>query len=84
MTWMLKNSRGKPDALITFSAAAVATVLVKVLLNGVSTTIGAHPISFGTIDPTIIAAVLVPTIGAYTAKRLRGGRNDERHEEPKP
>lgn len=65
MNWMIKNSRGRRDALLTFSAGAVAVVLVKVLLNGVV----AWGVTFGAIDAGVIAAVLAPTIGAYGWKR---------------
>lgn len=70
--WMLLNSQGRPDALLTFSAGAVAVVLVKVLFLGV--TFGSW--SFGTIDAGLIAALLTPTLGAYTAKRVMGGKTD--------
>lgn len=72
MKWMIRNSRGRPDALLTFSAAAVFVVLAKVLLSGV--VIAGY--SFGTIDALAIAAVLTPTLGAYTAKRVKGGKDD--------
>lgn len=72
---MVKNSRGKPDALLTFSLISVLTVLGKVLLNGA--TIG--PVHCGTIDAALIGAVLVPTVGAYTVKRVKGGKPDAEH-----
>lgn len=72
MRWMLRNSRGRPDALLTFAVAAVAVVLAKVLLQGV--TVGTW--SFGGIDAGLVAAVLTPTLGAYTAKRVAGGKAD--------
>lgn len=67
MWWMIRNSRGRKDALLTFSAGAVLIVFVKTLLNGVT----AHGITFGTVDPALIGALLVPTLGAYTAKRIK-------------
>lgn len=75
MTWMLKNSRGRPDALVTFAAGAVAVILLKVLLNGVSLAV-LGGVSFGTIDATLVGAVLLPTLTAYTAKRTIGGKAD--------
>ena len=65
MIW-LHNSRGRPDALLTFSAGAVAVVLLKVLAHGVV----ANGITFGSIDAGTIGALLTPTLGAYTAKRI--------------
>jgi hypothetical protein len=66
MTWMLRNSRGRPDALLTFAAGAVVVAFVKVLLHGVV----AFGMTFGSIDAATIAALLTPTLGAYTAKRI--------------
>ncbi len=54
MTW-LKNSRGKPDAMLTFSAATLAVVLGKVV--------------FGGLDAGTIGALLTPTLGAYVGRR---------------
>lgn len=73
MTWMVRNSRGRPDALLTFAAGSVAVVLVKVLLNGVDVA----GWTFGTIDAALVGAVLIPTLGAYTTKRVAGGKSDQ-------
>lgn len=73
MNWMMKNSRGKPDALLTFSAMSVVVVLLKILLNGVIY----KGWTFGTIDATLVGAVLLPTVGAYTTKRVVGGKDDK-------
>jgi hypothetical protein len=74
----IRNTRGKKDALLTFALASVAVVLVKVLLNGASF----RGITFGTVDAALVGAVLLPTLGAYTTKRVAGTRPDR--EEPKP
>lgn len=68
MNWMLRNSRGARDALLTFAAGAVAVSFAKVLTNGAA--IG--PVVFGTIDSGLVAALLAPTLGAYVAKRISG------------
>ena len=73
MTWMVRNSRGHPDALLTFAVWAVFVVLAKLLASGVVI----EGYVLGTIDAGIIAAVLTPTIGAYTAKRIAGGKPDK-------
>ena len=70
MKWMLRNSRGRPDALLTFSAGAVAIVFAKTLLHGVV----AFGVTFGSIDPGMVAALLTPTLGAYVAKRIGADR----------
>jgi hypothetical protein len=83
---MLKNSRKQPDALMTFSVWAVLFVLVKVLLMGVKVVWGTHSFDFGTIDALVVAAVLTPTVGAYTTKRIMlapGGAKTEHPPETK-
>ena len=74
---LLKNTAGKPDAILTMSVAAMVIVLLKVLLGGFSVTLedtlvvdGVKTvISFGAIDGTVIGALLTPTLGAYVARR---------------
>ena len=69
---MIRNSRGRPDALLTFSAGAVAAVIAKLLVSGVTIA----GVGLGTLDAGLAAAVLGPTLGAYTAKRVMGGKAD--------
>lgn len=73
MIWMMRNSRGKPDALLTFAVISVTAVLIKVLLNGVVF----RSWNFGTIDGNLAGAILLPTVGAYTTKRVVGGKEDK-------
>ncbi len=65
MTWMLKNSKGRPDAMLTASMLSLVVVLLKVLANGAI--VGGH--SFGTIDGGLVAAVLGPTFAAYWGRK---------------
>lgn len=69
MFWMLKNASGRKDAVLTMAVAGFAVVLVKVLLVGVTLSLGGKEIGFGTIDGPTIAAILTPTLGAYVARR---------------
>ena len=75
MTFLLKNSRGRPDFLMTAAALALGAAVVKFLLNAV--VLG--PVNCGTTDAALIGAILAPTFLAYTAKRIKGGKNDEEH-----
>lgn len=65
MSWMLRNSEGKRDAVLTMTVVGFAVILVKFLLSGVS--IGS--IDFGDLDAGIVAALLTPTLGSYVARR---------------
>ena len=64
--WMLVNSRGRPDALLTFAAGAVAVVLLKTLLSGVVVA----GVTFGTMDAGLAGLILGTTLVAYTGKRI--------------
>lgn len=67
---MFENSAGERDYLLTASTLALATVLLKVALNGAVLAGWAC----GTIDAALVGALLVPTLGAYTAKRVMVSR----------
>ncbi len=65
MRWM-RNSAGKPDAMLTAAMIALAILLAKVLLAGLEVRgvrVGPAP------DPGTIGALLLPTFGAYWARR---------------
>jgi hypothetical protein len=69
MFWMLKNSSGKKDAVLTMAVVGFAFCVFKMLLAGVTLQLGGREISFGTIDASTIAAILTPTLGSYVARR---------------
>lgn len=62
---MIKDSTGNKSMTATIAYVAFAAVLIKFLLSGV--TVGMF--SFGVIDSFSIAAILGPTLGAYTVRR---------------
>jgi hypothetical protein len=68
MLW-IKNTDGKPDAVLTMATLGFITCILKVLLAGAALTLGAKTFAAGTIDGGIIAAILTPTLGAYVARR---------------
>lgn len=61
----IKNTDGKPDAVLTMTLIGFMVVILKVLLAGAA--IGAF--NAGAIDSGVIAAILTPTLGAYVARR---------------
>lgn len=84
---MFSNSDGKKDAMLTFAVASFFIVCLKVLFGGMSVTIHDHPFSIGTIDASVIAAMLTPTLGAYVARRHTDSKispSPEAEEEAKP
>ncbi len=70
--WMLENSDGKKDAMLTMAAAGFAMILLKLLLSGAA--IGS--VSFGELDAGIVAALLTPTLGSYVARRYTDQKLD--------
>jgi hypothetical protein len=70
MRFMIKNTAGKHDAVLTMSVASLVVILFKVLVSGLSISVhGVTVMTFGTIDSGIIASILTPTLGAYVARR---------------
>lgn len=65
----LKDSSGKPSMTATMSIVAFVVVMIKVLFSGAAIAIGSFSYDFGTIDSLVIAALLGPTLGAYTWRR---------------
>jgi len=63
--WINHPRKKEPDAALTLSVYAFAACLLKFLGNGV--TVG--DFSFGTVDASLIAALLGPTLIAYTARK---------------
>lgn len=69
MNFWIKNTSGKPDAMLTLSITGFAVILLKILAAGVTLQLAGRDFGFGTIDGTTIAALLTPTLGAYVGRR---------------
>lgn len=65
----LKNTDGKKDSALTFSAIAFAIVVVKILLGGTELSIGSWEMSVKPIDADVVAALLGCTMGTYAMRR---------------
>ena len=69
MPW-IKNTDGRPDAVLTFALFSVATVLMKMLFAGL--TIKYKEFFTYTVmapDAATIGAVFLPTLGAYVSNK---------------
>lgn len=71
MNLWIKNTDGKPDAMLTFATAAFLFVLFKLFFNGAEI----EGYDFGTIDSDQIAAVLGPTFLAYVGRRYTDAKH---------
>lgn len=65
----LKNSKGRPDAMLTCAIVSLAVVLAKFLVSGVTVNWGGHTIAAGTLDASLAGAILLPTFGAYWGRK---------------
>jgi len=65
MSLWIKNTDGKEDAVLTMAVMTMIVVLMKVSLSGVVF----MGFNFGTIDASLIASLLTPTLSAYVARR---------------
>lgn len=75
----IKHPRsGQPDTMLTLSIYAFIGVMLKFLLNGVSITLFEKTIDFGTVDASLISALLLPTLGAYTARKFKSPPPDKK------
>ena len=77
----IKNTAGKPDAVLTMTIMVLVVVLVKYVFADTSIEIAAgHSVKFGPADAGVITALLTPTLGAYVARRYtetKHGRVEE-------
>jgi hypothetical protein len=69
MNFWIKNTDGKPDAVLTLTIIGFFTCLIKVLASNVALELSGHSVNFGNVDGASIAAILTPTLGAYVARR---------------
>ncbi|MHB8407932.1 MAG: hypothetical protein ACYDHY_07600 [Acidiferrobacterales bacterium] len=74
MALWIKNTKGRPDSMLTISLLGFAVVLFKFILSGVTMTLFGHEVNFGTVDAATVAAILTPTLGSYVARRYTDNR----------
>lgn len=72
----IKNTSGKPDAVLTLTVIGFLVVIFKLLLSGISLEFDGNSYTVGDIDASEIGAILTPTLGAYVARRY----TDKKHE----
>lgn len=94
MGWMVKNSKGEKDAMLTFSLWAMVIACTKVLVSGVVFHVMGKEVKLGTADALTITALLAPTLGAYVARKhsesmygpdgIQGTADDPKDEDDAP
>ena len=74
----IKNTSGKPDAMLTFASIAFAVVTFNVLLATISAlSFGEWDVSFSPMEASTLTAYLGATFGAYVSRRWTSARYDD-------
>lgn len=68
MLW-IKNTNGRPDAVLTFALVSMVIVFFKLMFAGVEFSFDGFKWIVQTIDAATIGAILVPTLGAYVSNK---------------
>jgi hypothetical protein len=71
-----ENAEGKPDTMLSFAIVAFFIVCFKVLFGGMTFNIGIHAYTISQIDPSMVGALLTPTLGAYVIRRYTDKKFD--------
>lgn len=67
----IKNTDGKPDAMLTFATISFFAVTLNILLATIGhISIGRSVIEFQTLDSTTMGVYLAATFTAYVSRRL--------------
>jgi hypothetical protein len=65
----LKNTTGKPDAVLTMAVVAFAVIMFRVLFAGMKFNFSGNMLEFSSIDAGLVGTILTSTLGAYVARR---------------
>lgn len=69
-TWWVKNTHGKPDAMLTFALFSFIVVTLNVFLSTFGTiAIGGMVLKFTLLDSSVMAVYLGATFTAYVSRR---------------
>jgi purine-cytosine permease-like protein len=70
MSWMLKNSKGKPDAMLTFAAISFLVSSFAVLMGVIKViTVGTVHLEFGNADASLVLGYLGACFTSYVMRR---------------
>lgn len=76
----IKNTEGKPDAMLTFAIISFAVVTLNILLATIGQiSFSGNEIQFETLDSSAMGVYLTATFSAYVGRRL----TDKHYSEPK-
>ena len=82
-SWWIKNTNGKPDAMLTFALFSFLVVTLNVLLSTFGAiTIGDFAIDFESLDSAVMAVYLGATFTAYVSRRWTDSKLLPNHGKP--
>ena len=74
-SWWVKNTSGKPDAMLTFALFSFIVVTLNIFLSTFgSVTFGDTTLQFEALDSSIMAVYLGATFTAYVSRRYTDTR----------
>lgn len=79
--WISHPRTKNPSATLTFSVYSLVICLGKFLTNGVEISAMGNTFNFGTVDASLIAAILTPTLLSYVSKKFKPGQQPEEKSE---
>jgi len=80
----IKNTEGKPDAMLTFAIISFAVVTLNILLATVGQiSFSGNEIQFETLDSGAMGVYLTATFSAYVGRRLTDKHYSGPEKEPK-
>lgn len=71
----IKSGDGHEDPVLTMAWIGFLIIMFRVAVNDLTITVFHQSLSFKTIDPLVIGAVLAPTLGAYVANHYNNMKN---------
>lgn len=84
MRWMMKNSKGKPDSMMTFAFWSFIVVSVVILLSVVkSFTINGVLFEFHPPNDTLLLGYLATAFGGYVTRRYHDDKLNKTEDEKK-
>lgn len=75
--WIRHPRTGSQSATLSFAVYSLVICLGKFLLNGVTIEVMDKSINFGTVDSTLVAAILTPTLLSYVSKKFSPNKQIE-------
>lgn len=78
--WIKHPRTGKQDTTLTIAVVSTVCCLFKFMISGITLEVMGYNLSFGTVDASVITAVLTPTLLSYVARKYSDSPSKESKE----